>query len=57
MVHPNSCGIYLVIHMYWTIYMSFIHLPGWGKGIRSLSQIGLTDPRLEVLREDVGVPA
>ena len=57
MVHPNSCGIYLVIHMYWTIYMSFIHLPGWGKGIRSLSQIGLAESRLEVLCAEVGVSA
>ena len=35
--------------------MIFIHLLGLGGGVRSLSRIVLADPRLEVLREEVGV--
>ena len=57
MVHPNSHGIYPVLHIYWTMSMICIHLPSLGGegGGHSLSWIGLADPHLGVLRAEVSV--
>ena len=57
-VHPNYRRISLVIHIYWTMSTSCIHLPGLGRGGGcSLSQIGFMEPHIEVLCAEVGVAA